>query len=368
MASIDYRPNGTLRVCWRYEGRQQRVTVDHRRDADLLIRWLAKNGPRPSDDPDLLWVIGRTPKAPVEAAATTTVGDALDALIARRRNSVGTVRKYTGDKGRMSALHRVPVTHLTRAHIEDLWDGTDQAPGLVDRYAENTWRATAATLKAALTPHGRGDLLAGYVGKAKTKTRDPLVMTPEQMDDLVLLGDHHGIGDLLLLLTDTGARMGEAVAMRGTDVELVAGDPVLKVREQLTSTWHAAGTVRDREALKTDPSSRDLPVTTRVLALADRAGTGHLTTDPIEGGPWRYHVARERLARVSADAIAKGIVNRPVHFHDFRHSWGAHLLLSGVDIVTVSRLMGHGSVRTTDEEYGHLTLRGIDKVKAALAR
>lgn len=41
------------------------------------------------------------------------------------------------------------------------------------------------------------------------------------------------------------------------------------------------------------------------------------------------------------------------HFHDLRHTNASHLIMSGVDLKTVSELLGHASIRST-ERYCHL--------------
>lgn len=43
-----------------------------------------------------------------------------------------------------------------------------------------------------------------------------------------------------------------------------------------------------------------------------------------------------------------------IRVHDLRHSYASMLIARGVDIFTVSRLMGHSSVTTTSAIYGHL--------------
>lgn len=44
-----------------------------------------------------------------------------------------------------------------------------------------------------------------------------------------------------------------------------------------------------------------------------------------------------------------------VHFHDLRHSCATILLASGADIYTVSKILGHSTVKTT-ERYGHVQI------------
>lgn len=41
-------------------------------------------------------------------------------------------------------------------------------------------------------------------------------------------------------------------------------------------------------------------------------------------------------------------------FHDLRHTYAALSIAAGVDIFTLSRRMGHGSISVTADRYGHL--------------
>ena len=42
-------------------------------------------------------------------------------------------------------------------------------------------------------------------------------------------------------------------------------------------------------------------------------------------------------------------------FHDLRHCAATLLLEQGVDLAVVSRILGHASITTTANVYGHLT-------------
>jgi hypothetical protein len=45
---------------------------------------------------------------------------------------------------------------------------------------------------------------------------------------------------------------------------------------------------------------------------------------------------------------------RRVRFHDLQHTFGSHLIAAGVDLKTVSTLMGHSSISVTVDIYGHM--------------
>jgi integrase len=66
---------------------------------------------------------------------------------------------------------------------------------------------------------------------------------------------------------------------------------------------------------------------------------------------WRRNVATLNLPRVS--------------LHALRHSHASHLLASGVDILTISRRLGHGAASITLNVYSHL-IHGTDDKAAAV--
>ena len=50
--------------------------------------------------------------------------------------------------------------------------------------------------------------------------------------------------------------------------------------------------------------------------------------------------------------------------HTLRHTFASHLIMSGADLYTVQKLLGHSSIKTT-EIYAHLA---PDYLKSAIAK
>jgi len=69
-----------------------------------------------------------------------------------------------------------------------------------------------------------------------------------------------------------------------------------------------------------------------------------------DGKPWghNHHVR----ALQAACKVAK--VKPAVSFHELRHTYASHLAQAGVDLLTISKLLGHADTRMTAKHYAHL--------------
>jgi integrase len=133
---------------------------------------------------------------------------------------------------------------------------------------------------------------------------------------------------VLILALNTGIRLGECLALRWEHVDF------------------------DRGALRVAHSksgkSRNIPMNRAVvqMLLALRAaGSRDGPVFQVAGRPVRSVQRAFRLARRDADL-------RDVRFHDLRHTFATRLVTAGVDIVTVSKLLGHSTLAMT-MRYAH---------------
>ncbi|MGA7271258.1 MAG: tyrosine-type recombinase/integrase [Acidimicrobiia bacterium] len=144
----------------------------------------------------------------------------------------------------------------------------------------------------------------------------------------------------------TGLRPGELAALRTDRLDLDAYQ--LRVEEPL-KTPAARRTVTFPHFLA-DEFARHL---TRYPAAS-----GLVFTAP-EGGPIRVSSWRRRFWYPAVDAS----VGRPMRPHDLRHTHVALLIAEGEDPYVISKRLGHASIRTTYDTYGHL-FKGRDRQAA----
>jgi site-specific recombinase XerD len=71
----------------------------------------------------------------------------------------------------------------------------------------------------------------------------------------------------------------------------------------------------------------------------------------LDGSPLAETYVRALLGRLKA----KAGVEKRVHPHGFRHTFACELLFRGVDVVSISKLLGHSSVAVTQRYLDHLT-------------
>ncbi len=137
---------------------------------------------------------------------------------------------------------------------------------------------------------------------------------------------------LVALLYRGGLRIGEALALRPSDLDDATG--TVRVR-------HGKGDKARTVGL--DPGA--FAVVARWLDARRKLGlrNGQLLCTP-RGAPWSPQAAREALYR----AARKAGLEKRVHPHGLRHSHAAELALEGVPTPVIQRQLGHANLATTD--------------------
>jgi integrase len=169
----------------------------------------------------------------------------------------------------------------------------------------------------------------------------------------------------------TGARLGEVLALRWSRVDL--DGKVIQIREALEPTKAGIRFKTPKsKAGRRDITLPDILVAAlrehRKAALERRMhlGAGRLPDDALlfanlEGEPLQP-------SNVSSDwGDLAGRLGMPeVTFHGLRHTHASQLIAAGVDIVTVSKRLGHAKPSVTLAVYAHMYQKDDSKAAAAI--
>jgi integrase len=164
---------------------------------------------------------------------------------------------------------------------------------------------------------------------------------------------------MVLTAAYTGCRFGEIAAL---DIDHY--DPDRRLIRIERSLSEVRGYLRISEP-KTPAARRAITIPTWLPQLLDE----HLTTYPAspdgliftapEGGPIRRNTFRSRFW---LPAVTDS-VGPPMRFHDLRHSHVALLIKQGTHPAVIAARLGHVSVKTVLDVYGHLS-EGLDREAA----
>ncbi len=147
----------------------------------------------------------------------------------------------------------------------------------------------------------------------------------------ILLGacDIH-LAPLVTVALHNGLRLSEVGCLSWDAVNLTSGMPCVVLGK--------GGKSRDiplsdtaRETLRKQPKRLDSPL---------------VFPSPLTNGEWDFRGRFKRTVKRT------GLTE--VTFHTLRHTFASHLVMSGVDLVTVKELMGHSNIAMT-MRYAHLS-------------
>lgn len=200
------------------------------------------------------------------------------------------------------------------------------------------------------------------------------IRPPAVEELLTLLDAAHAhdpdIGTAVHLAAATGARRGELVALRWSDVDLVLGTlrianaVVLGERDEAIVKSTKTGNVRtislDAGTLQVLSDHRVRCEKRAKTCKAKIRPDGFIFSLDVDGtNPWRPDYLSSHYERVRKSV---GLEN--VRLHDLRHYHATRLLTAGVDLATVAGRLGHsGGGRTTLAVYAHF-LEQADRAAA----
>jgi len=180
-----------------------------------------------------------------------------------------------------------------------------------------------------------------------------------QPDEIVLLLKHcqEPFKTLLLTTVLTGMRKGELLGLQWKDVDWNSN--TIHVKRSLK--YKFKNTDKDKvswyfDAPKTKSSVRAVTMSPRLKEALEI----HLITSPVnendlifsnkEGNP----LDPDNLIKRNFQPALKMAGLRHIRFHDLRHTYTSLLIAQGENIKFIQSQLGHSSIQTTMDRYGHL--------------
>lgn len=374
MASIRERKGEkgtTYQVLYRHNGTQRSEAVGADREyAEWLVALIERIGVERA-----IAEHKRRTGIIADASETATVHQYLHHHIERLTGvTKGTKKTYRimAEQIAKYKLGSLPINAVIKQDVED-WVKEQESEK--NPPAPKTIRNRQGLLFAAFARAVDDGVLVKNPAKAVKITRKErkqmVFLTPTEFNDALLpiISPHYQ--PFFMLLFGTGLRFGEAIALRPQDFNLATHPPTLTV----SRAWQHGG---GWGPPKTERANRTISIPTAVVdavrPLVTRAKTNELVFTNNRGARisentmWENWERWRKLAN-DADRCAERSV-KPLgkipRMHDLRHSHASHMLSTGMNMFDLQHRLGHESIKTTADRYGHLMPEAqIQALKAA---
>lgn len=184
----------------------------------------------------------------------------------------------------------------------------------------------------------------------KTEKQEMKILHPEDISAYLKAADARGVLPMFFLELTSGLRKGELVALLWSDLDIER--KTLSVSKQVV---RAEGRELKVTRPKTATSIRKISIPKEAVELLMQEHEKHpdnpyMFPSPRNGEMWHPDSVVKLHEKILKDAGLEHI-----RFHDLRHTFATLALQNGVDVKTVSSMLGHYDAGFTLSTYAHAT-------------
>ena len=175
------------------------------------------------------------------------------------------------------------------------------------------------------------------------------VLTKEEMQRFLIQAKEEGYLEMFLLEISTGMRRGELLGLKWDDLnfdthELIIQRQVQRINGKLEAS-----------VPKTKASVRTIVLAESIVKMLEKY-KNNKSSEWIFPSPLNLKMPRDpRAVTKRMELILEHSGCKRIRFHDLRHTFATMSLEHGMDIKTLSSLLGHVSADTTLDIYSHVT-------------
>ncbi|MEI5993972.1 tyrosine-type recombinase/integrase [Candidatus Enterococcus mansonii] len=248
----------------------------------------------------------------------------------------------------LPVIGRIPLNSLHTGHLDQL------VTQLNEKLAPNSVHIVFRIIKSCLkVAQERGHIFlnpAEHTRLPKIEKKQLPALTRGQQAQVIKESKKNTKGLPILLALETGMRIGEICALKWSDIDFE--QQIINVRrtkQRITSrsfgkekTKLIETTPKTRKAIRTIPITETLME--QLLKAKDQASSAAVVE--ING-----HAVEPRTISYRFEKLKKKLGLSDIVFHSLRHTFATRCVEIGINIATVSALLGHASIKMTLDTY-----------------
>lgn len=344
----------TWAVLFRDDGKQRSRSFDKRPEALRFLEDVNGYGSTTAER-----ILDRRRKG---TETPLTVSDALTRYI----DGLSGVQPFTITTYRTIAaqIADLPLGHLGLEDVtrDDVaaWVRVQEAAGVASKTIKNRQSLLSTALARAVDDELITRNPAHRAKISRTERREMTFLTPAEFQVLIARVTPH-YRPFIITLYGTGLRFGEATALRVSDLHLDDTPATLTV----SRAWKkASGLGAPKSAAGRRTIALPGAVVEQLRTVTKGRAPGDLVFVNLAGrrilqatlhDNWQTWIEDTVIDRTTRERVPRlpQIGKRP-RVHDLRHSHASYMIAAGMSLFDLKQRMGHESITTTSDTYGHL--------------